>query len=160
MPGGRPAAMLPDMTETHASTAPRPVRIPAVVVAIGSAAVVAGGYLLLLGWHQTKQLDVATGTETGPYQPWQVVALVALVGVLAAAGGWFGRPLTATIAVPVTLTAVWVADAVTTPRDDASLWPIGAVLVAVASLAGSAAVAYGAAALRRFSRRGPERRRP
>jgi hypothetical protein len=148
------------MTETHVSTAARPARVPAVAVAIGSAVVVVGGYLLLLGWHRAKQLDVATGTETGPHQPWQVITLVVLVAVLAAAGGWLGRPLTATIAVPVALTAVWVADAVTIIRADASLWPIGAALVAAASLAGSAAAAYGAAALRRFSRRGPERRRP
>ena len=154
----RCAATLYDMTETHVSAEPRTdvsgratgAWIPAAVVALGSAVVTVAGYLLLLGWHQERELAAGAIDETGPYQPWQVVALVGMLAVLAAAGGWLRRPLAVTIAVPVALTATWIADAVTIPSDgDASIWPVGAFLIAVAAFAGIAAVAYGAAAIRR-----------
>ncbi|WP_326549648.1 hypothetical protein [Micromonospora sp. NBC_01813] len=147
------------MTETHVSAEPRTDRsgraiggrIPVAVVAIGSAAVTVAGYLLLLGWHQERELAAGAIDETGPYQPWQVVALVGVLAVLAAASGWLRRPGAVTIAVPVALTATWIADAVTIPsQGDANIWPIGAFLVAVAAFAGIAAVAYGAAAVRRW----------
>lgn len=150
------------MTEAHVYAAPRTdlsaratgPRVPGAVVAIGSAVVTVAGYLLLLGWHEERELAAGALEETGPYQPWQVVALVGVLAVLAAAGGWLRRPSAVTIAVPVTLTAIWIADAVTIPSEgDASLWPIGASLIAVAAFAGVAAVAYGAAAVRRATSR-------
>ncbi|WFE26439.1 hypothetical protein O7623_24415 [Solwaraspora sp. WMMD791] len=150
------------MTEAHVSAVPRTDlsaratggRITGAVVAIGSAVVTVAGYLLLLGWHQEKELAAGAIEETGPYQPWQVVALVGVLAVLATAGGWLRRPLAVTIAVPVALTAIWIADAVTIPsQGDASIWPVGAFLIAVAAFAGIAAVAYGAAAVRRATSR-------
>jgi hypothetical protein len=115
--------------------------------ALGIAAVVVVAYLALLGWHAEKELDPATGNETGPYQAWQVGALVLALGAVAFGAGWRGRPGLVTVIMPLAITAFFSADAATAEESD-GLWVIGAVLVAAGSLLGTGVVAYIGARLR------------
>ena len=105
------------------------------------AAITAANYAAWLGWDQ--RYDVGPGgVVSGPYQPWQVVCLAAGLAAVAAVAGWRGHAGAAMIAVPVTMTLCFAVDAATDLETyGASLWPIGAVMVAFATLAGVATVA-------------------
>ncbi len=95
----------------------------------------AANYLGWLGWDQLRDRVPGTGRSSGPYQPWQVVGLVVVIAGLAAFAGWRRHPWVAIVVVPVVTTGCWIWDATTGPHDPlqagASLWPVGAVLVAV-----------------------------
>ncbi|CAA9473828.1 MAG: hypothetical protein AVDCRST_MAG30-303 [uncultured Solirubrobacteraceae bacterium] len=110
------------------------------------AAITAANYAVWLGWDQ--RYDVGPGgVVSGPYQPWQVICLAAGLGVLALVAGWRGRAGAAMIAIPTVMTLCFAVDAATDSETyGASLWPIGAVMVAFATLAGVATVASLAAA--------------
>lgn len=88
-------------------------------------------YLALLGWDQTR--DVAPdGSTSGPYQPWQVAALVLLLAVLAVVAGAHGEraALLTTVTMTVVFTVAFSIDAMTEPPEhNDGLWPVGAVLV-------------------------------
>jgi len=107
-------------------------------------------YLAFFAWDQSKDVDPVTHQETGPYEAWQVVGVVIVLGVLAAAAGWLGRPAIAVLVVPLTFTVCWSIDAAMVGLDaaDAALWPIGALSLVAGSLAGVALAAVGAFALR------------
>lgn len=124
--------------------------------ALAVAVAVIANYLAFLGWHQEKETDPATGAQTGPYQPWQVVGVGIGLIIVAFIAGRYGRAKLVTAVLPLTLTACFALDAATEPDAD-GLWVIGAALVAVGSLLGTAAVA--ALATRSRHRRGPSRRR-
>jgi hypothetical protein len=107
----------------------------------------AGNYLVWLGWDQRYDVD-AEGVVTGPYEPWQVIGLAVVLGGLAAFAGGRRQPEVAVAAIPVVITVCFAVDAATqTDTHGASLWPIGVGLVAVGSLAGTAAVANLVAAI-------------
>lgn len=103
-------------------------------------------YFVWLGWDQKKYLGT-DGSLHGPYQPWQVVGLVLVLGVIAASAGWRRRPLVADIVTTLVMTACFSYQGATDPLND-GLWPIGAVLVALGTLAGVAAVAAITAAVK------------
>lgn len=105
----------------------------------GAAVVTVAAYLLLLGWHAEKTLDPATGRETGPYDAWQVLLLIAVVAVTAFVLGRLGLALTAIAVVPLALAAVYAIDAATEPDAD-GLWAIGTILVLVCAAGGVAVV--------------------
>ncbi|BCL15540.1 hypothetical protein [Micromonospora sagamiensis] len=107
------------------------------MVALGAAAALA--YLAFLGWDREKDLDPVTGSETGPYEAWQVVGLALVVGVLAFVAGRKHQVVAALVAIPAALTLAFVGTAVTGPEP--GFWPIGAALVALGSAAGTALVA-------------------
>jgi ABC-type transport system involved in cytochrome c biogenesis permease component len=69
-----------------------------------------------------------------------VVGCGAVLAALAFATGRRGRPWLASVVVPLVLTVCYSVDAATDPDAD-GLWPVGAGLVALGSLAGSVAVA-------------------
>nr|MDT0662288.1 hypothetical protein [Micromonospora sp. DSM 115978] len=119
------------MTETRIAG-----RAPAVLWVVGAAAATVAAYLVFLGWHQEKELDPATGRESGPYQPWQVIALVLVLGLLAFAAGRAGRHWLVAPVIAVALTGCFALNAATEPDSD-GLWVIGAFLVAVGSLTGA-----------------------
>src|SRR3954452_83748 len=54
------------------------------IAAVTIAVVTVGGWTIFLGWDQHKHLNSA-GTLSGPYEPWQVGALVATVATVAVA---------------------------------------------------------------------------
>ena len=105
------------------------------------AVITAAQYAAWLGWDQ--RYDVGPGdVVSGPYQPWQVIGLTAGLGVLAAVAGWCRHAGAAMIAIPTTMTLCFSVDAATDSETyGASLWPIGAAMVAFAALAGVATVA-------------------
>lgn len=106
-------------------------------------------YVALLGWDQAKTVS-ADGTTTGPYESWQVVALVLVLGATAALAGWRRRTWVATVTMTLVLTLCWSFDAATDPADlNDGLWPVGALLVLIGTFAGAAVVAGIAAAVSR-----------
>ncbi|MGI5215710.1 hypothetical protein [Plantactinospora sp. CA-290183] len=111
-------------------------------------AVTAAAYWGFLGWDQQKDTDPLTGNQTGPFQAWQVAGLVLVLAVLAFAAGLRGRPWLASIVVAVVLTVSFALDAATDVDAD-GLWPIGAALVTLGSLLGTALVAGAGALLAR-----------
>lgn len=109
--------------------------VTAVVVAVTSLA----AYLLLLGWDQQKTLG-ADGYLHGPYEAWQVAALVVVLAVGAAWSGWRHHSVVGASVAATTLTAIWSTDAATDSEND-GLWPVGALLVAIATMGGFLLVA-------------------
>ena len=114
--------------------------LSAAATAVGAAVVAVLAHLLWLGWHTPKELDPATLEESGPYEPWQVVAVVLTLGVVVALGAWFRRPLAVVAGTVLGITGSLAADWATAPDAD-GLWIIGAGLVAVGSAVGASALA-------------------
>lgn len=121
-------------------SAPTAPRGSTLVWVAGLAAVTLVAYLALLGWDQSKTLDPVTQNETGPYEAWQVIALVVVLAAAAFLAGRAGRFVPAVVTIPVVLTLAFAVDAATDADVD-GLWPIGAALVALGSAAGVALVA-------------------
>ncbi len=121
-------------------SAPIAPRGSTLVWVAGLAAVTLIAYLALLGWDQSKTLDPVTQNETGPYEAWQVIALVVVLGAAAFLAGRAGRLAPALVTIPVVLTLAFAVDAATDKNAD-GLWPIGAALVALGSAMGVALVA-------------------
>ncbi|GAB3141212.1 hypothetical protein GCM10027290_13450 [Micromonospora sonneratiae] len=125
------------MTDTgSARNRPDSALLWIILVALGTAA----AYIGLLGWDQQKVEDPVTGSMSGPYEPWQVIACVLVLALIAGVAGWRGRPWVATAVLPVVFTALFAVDAATDPDAD-GLWIIGTALVAIGSSAGTAVVA-------------------
>ena len=125
------------VTEVHdARRKPDSAVLWAILVAVGTAVV----YGALFAWDQHKDLDPETMSVSGPYEAWQVILAVLLLGLLALVAGRRGRPWVATVALPVVFTLCFAVDAATDPDAD-GLWIIGAFLVAIGTTAGTAAAA-------------------
>jgi hypothetical protein len=88
-------------------------------------------YVAWLGWDQVK--DVAPdGSTSGPYQAWQVVGLVATLGVIGVVGGWMGRPLATAAAAAIAMGACFAIDGATEPPIyNDGLWVVGAFFTTV-----------------------------
>jgi hypothetical protein len=134
--------VLGGMTDVNARTGLGPTVLWSVAIAV----VTVAAYLAFLGWDQHKDLDPVTRNETGPYEPWQVIGLGVVLAALAFTAGWRGRMLPAVVVLPAVLAACFGVDGATDPDGD-GLWPIGAGLVAVGALAGTATLAAVGAAL-------------
>ncbi|MFI5937321.1 hypothetical protein [Actinoplanes sp. NPDC051494] len=117
----------------------------------GLAVLSGGAYWALLGWDSEKDFHPDTNSYTGPWSAWQVLGLAAIVGLLAFAAGRAGRPGLATAVIPVAITTGFVVTASTDPQGD-GLWPIGAALVALGTVAGVVLVAYVTRALSQLRR--------
>jgi hypothetical protein len=102
-----------------------------VVVAVVSVVTVSA-CLALLGWDHTSV--GADGYLSGPYEPWQVITLVVILGVLAVWTGWRGRSGVGTVVATIALTVPWSVDAAHTAQND-GLWGVGAVMVATGTAA-------------------------
>jgi hypothetical protein len=91
-----------------------------------------------MGWDQEYQVDAATGSQSGPYETWQVAGcaltlLVLFVGALLAGV----RPLPASAALALAFTAAWTAQAA---RADATgLYGVGTIML-LAGLSAATAV--------------------
>jgi hypothetical protein len=97
-------------------------------------------YLGWLGWDQTKDLQPDGVTETGPYQSWQIIGLVAAVLALAVVGARVGTPWLAALAISVALAWSYGYDASHGPGDN-GLWPLGAALIFIGSALATSLVA-------------------
>lgn len=76
------------------------------------------------------------GNLHGPYEPWQVVTLCAVVGAAAAWAGWRRAGLLGSAAATATMTVAFSLDAAT-ERENDGLWPVGALMVLIATFFGS-----------------------
>lgn len=94
------------------------------------AALTVSAYLLWLGWHE---LD-----GNYAYEPWRVIGLASTLCILVVAPTWRSAELglLSAAVVAVTVSVIWCWDAATTPTEDASLWPIGAVFLVVGAVTG------------------------
>ncbi len=105
--------------------------VGAVLLALASAACWFGW----LAWDRSYQVDPATGVASGPYDAWQVIGCaLTLVGVTMVATTRLPPRIVIPL-VPVAFTAAWSFTAATT--DTQGLWPIGAALVLLGTLAGT-----------------------
>ena len=135
-PPGQPSGDSPPRPEGVGS------RKPGVLRALGIlAAITVAHYAVWLGWDQ--RYDVGPGgVVSGPYQPWQVIGLATGLSLVAVVAGWRNHAGAAMIAIPTVMTLCFSADAATDSETyGASLWPIGAALIAVGTLAGVATIA-------------------
>lgn len=120
------------MVPARASSSP-----PGLLVVVTAAVAAAVGYLAPLGWHELQD-----------YVTRKVWIFALIVAVVSAAAGWRGRGPTAVMTLTITVTVLWSVDAATDRGvDGANLWPVGAMFVLVATLAGAAIAATAASAL-------------
>jgi len=118
------------------------------VLAIGAVLV----HLAFLAWDRSKDLDPVTGSESGPYDTWQVVGSTLALGLLAVVGGRARRAWSSAAAITAGFTVTWAVSAATGPAEDADLWPIGAVATGIGTFLWTAAIAL---ATRRATGRTP-----
>jgi hypothetical protein len=111
-------------------------------------------YLSWLGWDQMKYPG-SDGYLHGPYEPWQVVGAVLVLGVIAAMAGWRRRAWVAVVMTTLVMTGCFSVTAVTGSTDD-GLWLIGAFMVAVGTFLGVGLVALVAEAVTRARERNPD----
>jgi hypothetical protein len=106
-------------------------RAVTVAVVVGGAA---GAYLLALGWHRQKHLG-ADGYLHGPYSAGQITLVAAVLVVLALWARSRGAVGLGAVAATITVDVLFSVEADTDPQSD-GLWPVGALLVAVATYGG------------------------
>ena len=88
------------------------------------------------GWDTQRDIDPVIGASSGPYEWWQVRSCLLSWAFLAWIGTEVLKPSAVILIMPAAFTASWIVSAALT--DDSGLWAIGAVLVAVGTLAGNA----------------------
>lgn len=93
-----------------------------------------------MAWDRQYVDPDGDGSYTGPYEPWQVVGCVLCLVVVAVLALRVLPPVAVVTTMPVAFTAAWVASAVTAPTIGASLWGLGAVMVLIGMVAGTAVV--------------------
>ncbi|MBE0009384.1 MULTISPECIES: hypothetical protein [unclassified Arthrobacter] len=101
----------------------------------GAIALSAGLWLGWFAWDTGYQIDPATGSASGPYEPWQVIGCVASWVALGWIANKFLAPAIVILAMPAGFTGAFAVTAATS--DDSGLWMIGATLVAFGTLAGT-----------------------
>lgn len=104
------------------------------------AAAALGCWFAWLGWDTTYDIDPTTGDASGPYQIWQILGCVASLSVLTALAARRLWPPAVVTTIALAFTLGFAYSAATSPEDD-GLWPIGAALVFVGTLAGAVLVA-------------------
>ncbi len=125
-------------------------RVLEVAAAVSAGVSTTLAYFAWLGWHE-KQVYDARGIAHGPYETWQVLGLAVTLAALAFVGGWLRQAKPTAIAMTLVLVVVWSVDAATQASEDASLWPVGAVLLAIGSAAGLSLATLLGTILRRLS---------
>ena len=125
------------VANTGSAGAPPAVGLVLTATLVGVATL--ADYVGWLGWDQTKHLG-PDGFLHGPYEPWQVVGVVLVLGVIAAAAGLRRQPWVAVVVTTLVMTVCFSVQGATDPLND-GLWPIGAFMVAAGTCAGVALVA-------------------
>ncbi|MFE5295932.1 hypothetical protein [Streptomyces sp. NPDC056632] len=115
-----------------------------------TAAVSVAAWLAWLGWDQRRDVH-PDGSETGPYEAWQVVGLVL---TLLVAVGWAASRRHVQAASFGTAAGLTVASFVDWSDDASGLYVIGVGMVAAGSLAGAFAVSALIASVTGRGRRG------
>ena len=112
------------------------------------AAITAGLYIAWLGWDQEYDVDPVTGALSGPYGTWQVVGVVACLGVVALVAGLLGLRRFSRVAMPAAFALCFAIDGITDPASD-GLWGVGAAMTFGAAWAGANLVGIAGERLRR-----------
>ena len=120
---------------------------------LATAAVSIGAWLAWLGYHRLKAVDPVTGNESGPYEPWQVAGLVLTLAACLVVVARTGHPFLAATGSVAGLLAVAAADWSTTPTEDANLWLVSVLAMAVVAVPASIVVTLAATRI-------PKRGRP
>ncbi len=116
-------------------------------------------YMGWLAWDRTDFVG-DDGRLHGPYETWQVIGLALTLALVAAVVGWRQWPWSAAVTITVVLTVSWSLNAVTDPGDGASLWPVGAAMLATGTFAGTIVAAVAAEAVSMRRRNTPRPTRP
>lgn len=98
-------------------------------------------YWAWLGWDNTYQTDPQTGVASGPYETWQVAGCVLTLAAIAITAGIARRATLAVATMPPAFTAAWAIPAAA--EDETGLYGVGAIMILVGMLAGSAVLALG-----------------
>ncbi|GLY03028.1 hypothetical protein [Actinoplanes sp. NBRC 101535] len=99
-----------------------------IVTAAMVAALSAVTWFAWLGWDSEYQIDSATGTESGPYEAWQIAGCAVSLLILLIAALLAGvRALPASAALTLGFTAAWTAQAART--DQTGLYMVGATMM-------------------------------
>jgi hypothetical protein len=135
----------------HVDTSSRPVRrvMAELCVVLLLAGVTVADYLAWLGWDQHRDVQ-PNGSETGPYETWQVAGLVLVLAVVGIGAVWRGHRLATVLAITGGLTA---AVSVDWSDDGSGLWVVGAAMVFIGTLAVTAVVAAVVGSVRSSARR-------
>lgn len=112
------------------------------------AVISAGVYMAWLGWDQEYQVDPATGALSGPYETWQVVGVVACLGLVAFVAGLLGLRTVCRVALPAAFALCFSIDGITDPNSD-GLWGVGAAMTFGGAWVGANLVGIAAERLRR-----------
>lgn len=131
-------------------------RAAAFVIAV---VLTAAAWLVWLPWHAGREYFPATDTYRDAYSSHQFVGLGFTMVMMAVAAGWTKTELAVVPGAVMTLVVMFSVNAATIPGSmlvngewrggDASLWPIGAVLVGVVATIGLSLVAATTAAVKR-----------
>jgi hypothetical protein len=111
----------------------------------------AGLYIAWLGWDQEYQVDPVTGALSGPYETWQVVGVVACLGLVALVAGLLGLRTVCRVAMPVAFALCFAIDGITDANSD-GLWGVGAAMTFGGAWAGANLVGLAGERLRRRPR--------
>jgi hypothetical protein len=124
------------------------------ILMVALAALTVGVWWVWLGSDTEYRIDPMTQASSGPYEAPQVIACVLCLLVLAVAASVFLPAWSVVVTLTVPFVATWSINAAA--ADGSGLWTVGAVLLALAMAAGTAAVAMGTGAVRRhYWRRAP-----
>lgn len=110
-------------------------RVQSTALIASVTALSAGLWLGWFAWDAGYQIDPETGTTSGPYESWQVIGCVASWIALGWVANKFVAPVIVIFAMPAGFTGAF---AVTAASDESGLWMVGATLIALGTLAGTA----------------------
>jgi hypothetical protein len=120
------------------------------------ALVTLAAYGAFLAWDTQK--DIAPdGSQTGPYETWQVLGLTVALVALVVVTTWRGHSIAAVGSTSCTLTIVWSVQAASDPTEP-NLWPVGATFLFLGALCGLSIVASITEGTRNRRLRSAERR--
>ncbi|MGW1774909.1 hypothetical protein [Streptomyces sp. NPDC002104] len=107
---------------------PKPLPQPLAILALTATSI--AGWAAWLGWDQVRYVQ-PDGSETGPYQPWQVIGLVL---TLLALVSWAASHHYQAAAVLGTTTGLTVAASYDWSDDGSGLFVIGVLMIMFGSL--------------------------
>lgn len=118
---------------------------------VALAALTVGVWWVWLGSDTGYRFDPATQTYSGPYEPAQVIGCVLSLIVLAVVAALLLPPLPVVATMTAAFATAWSIDAAA--GDASGLWGVGAVLLVLGMVGGTAVVVLATRGLRSLSRR-------
>ncbi|MFF3215871.1 hypothetical protein ACFYYB_35310 [Streptomyces sp. NPDC002886] len=107
---------------------PKPLPQPLAILVLATASI--AGWAAWLGWDQLRDVQ-PDGSQTGPYQPWQVIGLVLTLLALVC---WAASRHYEAAAVLGTTTGLTVAASYDWSDDGSGLFVIGVIMIMIGNL--------------------------